>query len=324
MKIFAGCAMRNNRAGFYQRSVQIFVLIFAIITAPLSAQDLLIAEARPGPEYGGQQNEYLSMPTDVAIGVEGRLYVVDSGHHRIASYDAAGNPLGYFGSEGKEEGQLQGPVGIATGPDGSVYVADRGNQRLQVFAADGKFLRTLVLLEEGQAVTPVGILVAADGKNLFVTANNSHRVLSVDRKGKVRSGWGGEGEEPGQFRYPATLAQDNSGNVLVVDVLNQRIQVFDASGTAMAEIGTLGAKQGSFIRPKGVAVDGAGSIYVSDSYLGVVQVFTSDGTFAGVLGTNGQAVRFKAPTGLAFAAGRLYVTDMLAGKVLSYDVEGGR
>jgi tripartite motif-containing protein 71 len=324
MRICAGCAMRTDCARFYQRAARVAVLVFAIISAPLTAQDLLIAEARPGPEYGGGQDQDLSMPSDVAIGTEGRVYVVDSGHHRIALYDTAGNSLAYFGSEGKEEGQLQGPVGIAAGPDGSVYVADRGNQRLQAFAADGTFLKTLALLEEGQAVTPVGIAVAADGKSLFVTANNNHRVLSVDRKGRVRSGWGGEGKDPGQFRYPATLALDNSGNVLVVDVLNQRIQVFDATGTAMAEFGKLGAKPGNFIRPKGVAVDGGGRIFVSDSYLGVVQVFTSDGTFAGVLGTNGEPVRFEAPTGLAFAAGRLYVTDMLAGKVLSYDMENDR
>ena len=58
----------------------------------------------------------------------------------------------------------------------------------------------------------------------------------------------------------------------------------------------------------------------SDSYLGVVQVFDAEGSFVGVLGVDGEAVRFKAPVGLAFAGGRLYVTDMLAGKVLAYDV----
>ena len=44
--------------------------------------------------------------------------------------------------------------------------------------------------------------------------------------------------------------------------------------------------------------------------------------FVGVLGSGGEPLRFEAPTGLAFAGGRLYVTDMLAGKVLAYDVEG--
>jgi DNA-binding beta-propeller fold protein YncE len=316
--------MTSNRARLYSRVARITALIIAIISAPVTAQDLLIAEAQPGPEYGIRPDNGLSMPTDVAVGAEGHVYVVDSGRHRVAHYDATGNPLGYFGSEGKAEGELQGPVGIAAGPDGSIYVADRGNQRLQLFAADGTFRRTLTLLEEGAAVTPVGVVVAANGKSLFVTANNSHRVLSVDRKGKIITGWGGMGKEPGQFKYPATLALDSTGNVLVVDVLNHRIQVFDSKGTPKTQFGKVGAIPGTFIRPKGIAVDGTGRIFVSDSYLGVVQVFTSAGEFIGVLGVDGQAVRFEAPTGLAFAAGRLYVTDMLAGKVLSYDLEAGR
>jgi hypothetical protein len=71
-------------------------------------------------------------------------------------------------------------------------------------------------------------------------------------------------------------------------------------------------------------VDGAGRIFVSDSYLGVVQVLSPAGEFIGVLGVDGEAVRFEAPTGLAIQGTRLYVTDMLAGKVLAFDVEGAQ
>ena len=231
--------MRNDRTNLYCRAAGVAALIIAIIATPVAAQDLPIAEARPGPVFGALAGD-LSLPSDVAVGIEGRVYVVDSGHHRVAYYDATGNSLGYFGSMGKADGELQGPVGIATGPDGSVYIADRGNQRLQVFAADGIFRQSLVLLEEGEAITPVDVAVTTNGKSLFVTVSNSHRVLSIDHKGKIRSGWGGEGKEQGQFRYPATLALDNAGNVLVVDVLNHRIQVFDIDGTATAQFGKVG------------------------------------------------------------------------------------
>ena len=261
------------------------------------------------------------MPTDVAVGIEGRVYVVDSGRHRVAYYDTTGNPLGYFGSEGKADGELQGPVGIAAGSDGTVYVADRGNQRLQVFAADGIYRRTLALVEEGEAVTPVDVAVTVDGKSIFVTANNSHRVLSLTRTGKFLGGWGGEGKESGLFRYPASLTLSSVGDVLVVDVLNVRVQVFNSEGVPQAEFGGIGALPGKFVRPKGIALGRNGRVFVSDSYLGVVQVFGPGNEFVGVLGTGNEPVRFQAPTGLAFDAGRLYVTDMLAGKVFSYDLE---
>ena len=270
-------------------------------------------------EIGARAGTQLSLPTDVAVGKDGRIYVVDSGRHRVAFYDGAGQPLGHFGGAGKGDGQLQGPVGIGIASDGTVYVADRDNQRLAAFSAAGKFLRTLALAEGGTAVTPVD--VAAEGKNLFVTANNSHRVLALGRDGAVQQGWGGAGDGPGQFNYPATLAVDGDGRVLVVDVLNYRVQVFDAAGAPVLQFGAQGAKPGDFYRPKGIAVDGQGRIFVSDSYLGVVQAFGKDGQFLGVLGSGGQPARFKAPTGLAFAGGRLYVTDMLAGKVVAFELE---
>lgn len=314
--------MKNKNSRLIRRAAQLSTLLLAIAATSIAAQDLPVVEAQPGPQFGMYQNNGLSLPSDVAVGTEGRVYVVDSGRHRVAIFDATGNPIGYFGSEGKADGELQGPVGIAAGPDGALYVADRGNKRLQVFAADGTFDRTLAVAEESGAVTPVDVAVAADGKSLFITANNSHRVVSVDRRGKVRAGWGGEGKEPGQFRYPASLVLDSSGNVLVVDVLNHRVQVFAPDGTPGTGFGALGAKPGTFLRPKGIAVGNKGRIFVSDSYLGVVQVFSATGTFVGILGTGGEPARFEAPTGLAVAQGRLYVTDMLAGKVLSFDLGG--
>ncbi len=316
--------MKNSRIRLLSRTICVAAIIVGFTATPIDAQELPIAEARPGPVFGTPGDDGLSLPTDVAIGAKGRVYVVDSGHHRVVYYDGKGNQLGYFGTKGKKEGELQGPVGIATASDGNIYVADRGNQRLQIFTADGKFRHTMTLLEEGVAVTPVGVAVTDRGKSLFVTASNSHRVLSVDRKGNIRTGWGGKGKEPGQFKYPATLAVDANSNILVVDVLNQRIQMFSTDGTIVASFGKLGAKPGTFIRPKGIAVADNGQVFVSDSYLGVVQVFTSTGELIGVLGTNGEAARFETPVGLAFAAGRLYITDMLAGKVLSYDMESGR
>jgi DNA-binding beta-propeller fold protein YncE len=100
-----------------------------------------------------------------------------------------------------------------------------------------------------------------------------------------------------------------------VDVINARVQKFDAAGTHLLTIGELGGKAGTFYRPKGVAVDDAGKVYVSDSFLGVVQVFTPEGELAYVIGDEGTATVYDTPVGLATSGARLYVTQMLAGKV---------
>ncbi len=312
--------MRNRETGRARLAV---AAVAAASVVPAAAQELPLVDVRPAVEFGTVPGDGLSLPTDVAVAADGRVYVVDSGRHRIAAYDASGNPAGHFGEEGDEDGQLSGPVGLAVAPDGAVYVADKDNARLQVFAADGAFRRVLPLEDGGEAAAPVDVAASANGETLFVTTNNGHRVLALSARGELEHGWGGPGEEAAQFQYPATVAVDEAGRVLVVDVMNARVQIFDASGAPQGAFGELGAKAGMFVRPKGVATDGTGRIFVSDSYLGVVQVFDAAGEFVGVLGVGGEPARFEAPTGLAFANGHLFVTDMLAGRVKSFEMGGG-
>jgi DNA-binding beta-propeller fold protein YncE len=306
------------------RNKFIVMLVAVFLAASVTAQELPLVNGLLVVEFGHYSGDRLSMPTDVAVSSDGRVYVVDSARNRVKIFDAAGNPLGSLGSEGDGEGQLSGPVGIDIARNGDVYVADKNNNRLQVFKADGSFRRSLPVEEAGVAAEPVDVAVSAKGKTLYVTTNDTHKVLAFSSRGKFVNAWGGQGEEPGQFNYPATIDVDDSDKIYVVDVLNARVRVFKKEGEWAAQFGKYGAKPGSFIRPKGIAADSVGRIYVSDSYLGVVQVFDAEGSFIGVLGVDGEAVRFEAPTGLAIRGGRLYVTDMLAGKVLAFDVEGAQ
>lgn len=263
----------------------------------------------------------LSMPTDVGIGKDGKIYVVDGGNHRIAVFDASGMLGATLGEQGSEEGQLESPVGLGIGPKGNIYVADKDNQRLQVFDTKGRFKTSIVLEEDGEEISPVDVAVSANGKELFVTTNNSHRIVVFSSKGEFLRGWGGEGEDDGMFRYPATIALDGDGNVHVVDVLNQRVQKFDPQGSFLASFGKLGGNPGTFFRPKGIALDSAGRSYVSDSYLGAIQVFDAAGEFLYLLGEGGETTVFETPVGLATDGSRLLVVQMLAGNVLVLDIQ---
>jgi len=263
----------------------------------------------------------LSLPSDVAVGGDGRIYVVSGGSHEVAVFDANGERLATLGGQGSEPGQFFEPVGIGIGPGGEIYVADKGNQRLQVFSGDGRFERQIPLVEEDEAVDPVDVAVSANGRELFVTANNSHRLLVFSESGRFLRGWGGEGEDDGQFRYPATVVLDPQGRVMVVDVLNQRVQKFDSEGALLGSFGGLGGKAGTFFRPKGIAVDAQGNAYVSDSFLGAIQVFAADGSFLYAVGEGGETTAFDTPVGMTFHDSRLFVVQMLAGNVLVLDIE---
>ncbi len=281
----------------------------------LRAADIVTAPFRLLHELGGALADPLSLPTDVAVDSNGNLYIVDSGNNRIVVVDSTGRQTGQFAGEGDGDGQLQDPVGIGVAPDDSIYVADRGNHRLVWFSSDGAASRSIPLQEGDEDVVPIDVAVSADGSELFVSANNSHRIVVYSREGTLLRGWGEEGNNPGQFRYPATLALAVSV-LYFVDVLIARILTFDFDGHATSSFGKLGAGQGTLFRPKGVAVDAAGRVYVSDSYLGVIQVFSTDGDFLHVLGDDGVATQFENPVGLASSAGRIVLAQMLPNTVL--------
>jgi DNA-binding beta-propeller fold protein YncE len=285
------------------------------IAALASTVTALAADHVTGSPNQQSEIDLLSMPSDIAIGKDSQSYIVDSGNHQVTIYDATGLMILSLGSMGSEDGQLMSPLGIGLSAKGEVYVADKGNNRIVMFDSKGRARSHFEIEADGEGVVPVDIAVGPKGKELFITDNASHRVVVVNAKGEFQRAWGGEGEDDGQFRYPATIDIDAAGNVYVVDVLNARVQKFDAAGTHLLTVGELGGKPGNFYRPKGVAVDDAGTIYVSDSFLGVVQVFNAAGEFQYVLGEEGVATVYDTPVGMAASGNRLYVTQMLAGKV---------
>lgn len=255
-----------------------------------------------------------SLPTDVAAGTGGRLYVVDGGNNRVVSIDDTGAVVSAFGRQGRGDAELDGPVGIGIDGKGRVHVADRGNRRIQVFAEDGSYLYPVPLFVDGTRIEPVDVAVNKDGTELFVTSADTHEVIVFDWKGNPLRRWGGRGEEPGQFFHPATI-EISAEMVYVVDVLNARVQCFYPDGRVVRIIGKRGAGPGTLFRPKGIAIDTSGRVFVSDSYFGVIQAFEKSGEFLYALGEAGSPQVFRAPVGMAAIEGDLAVVEMLGGSL---------
>jgi DNA-binding beta-propeller fold protein YncE len=291
---------------------RLLVVAGLLLSGGVMAQEIPVTPYWAGANIG----DSLAMPSDVAVSPDGKTYVVDGGNHQVAVFDATGARVATLGMRGEEEGQFESPLGVDVNRKGDVFVADKGNNRLQMFADDGRFRRAMPLEEDGEEVVPVDVAVSADGKELFVTANNTHRVVVFDNKGRYLRGWGGEGEDDGQFRFPATIALDASGNVLVVDVLNARVQKFSPDGTFMSSFGGLGGKPGTFYRPKGIAVDESGNAYVSDSFLGAIQVFNADGELQHIVGEGTEVKVLHTPVGMTVNGNSLYVVQMRPGNVV--------
>jgi DNA-binding beta-propeller fold protein YncE len=258
----------------------------------------------------------IRMPTDVAVGPEGRIYVVDSGNGRVLAYEVDGRFAFAFGAKAPIPGQLLAPVGIDVSPEGRVLVVDREGRRVQVFDRDGGFVRTIATRFGDRDEEPVDVAADRSGRVLVTVSAPGDAVLVFDQHGNPVGHWGGTGNGAGKFRYPATIASDRDGRSYVVDVLNGRVQVFDPKGEYLMRIGSWGVTPGQLYRPKGVALRPNGALVVSDGYLGVVQSFSRNGHFRGIVGRDGEIGRFDTPAGLAVdSRDRLYVVEMLANKV---------
>ncbi len=252
----------------------------------------------------------LLLPTDVAVH-DGRIAVVDGGHHRVVVFDTEGERLAVFGQDG--DGALDAPVGIGVTSDGRWLVADRGRRQVQIHAADGALLHRFAVPQR-----PIDVAASGDGRELYVTTNRSHELRVYTPRGRLLRRWGGNGADHGEFRYPATVAALPGQRLAVVDVFNTRVQIFDADGTFAHQAGRWGVRPGQLFRPKGVAVDAGGRLYVSDSYLNVVQVFDRHGEFLYVL--RDRANPLVSPAGLAVAGDRLYVAEPMANRVSVFRV----
>ncbi len=276
---------------------------------------LLWLSAVPAVELPMQRLQVLDglrLPTDVAVH-DGRIAVVDGGHHRIVVFDADGDERLRFGRAGTGRGELDAPVGIGVDPAGRLLVADRGNRRIQIYSPEGDFVRQFAVPER-----PIDVAASRDGRELYVTTNRKHRLLVYRPDGRLLRKWGRNGADRGEFRYPATVAVLPNRRLAVVDVFNTRVQIFDPDGTFAFQAGRWGVRPGQLFRPKGVAVDAAGRLYVSDSYLNVIQVFDAEGGFLSVLRDPRHAL--VTPAGLAVDGDRLYVAEVMADRVSVFRV----
>jgi uncharacterized protein (TIGR03663 family) len=299
-------------------------------TAPALAPAPRIAEqAPPGPRetilqvqpdgssvYGRTTDGRSALidPKNVAVGPDGRIYVVEGRTSRVSVFNPDGSFAGSWGSQGQGDGQFQEPWGIAVAPNGNVYVADTWNHRIQYFDPNGTFLGKWGRLGDakGRTDTEQGIfwgprsLAINDQGEVYVTDTGNKRVQVFDLQGNFKRMFGGEGSGPGQFREEVGITLDKDGNVWVADTWNSRVQKLDPDGKPLLQVQVPPGWESQNVANKPyLAIDGSGRIIVSFPEQGRLVVLDQNGSTVKDVPLEGSA-----PVGVAVGPdGRILTAD---------------
>lgn len=135
--------------------------------------------------------------------------------------------------------------------------------------------------------------------------------------------FGSVGSAEGQFRLPADIARDASGNLWVVDESNCRVEEFSSAGKYLTQFGSCGSTAGQLLNPSAIAIDSKGNIWVADE--GHIQKFTEKGEYSGFrFGSFGTGTgQFQDPEGLAIdSSGNIWVSDTGNNRVVEFNEKG--
>jgi uncharacterized protein (TIGR03437 family) len=319
-------------------------------------------------------NGLLRLPSGVCVDSKGNVYIADTGDNIIREvttdgiiHTVAGD--GFGGSFGLAIGdtypaiqaELHTPTDVAVDSNFNLYVADSANGAIrQVVASTSEmitFAGNLAIGHTGDGgiatsaslVTPYAVTVDSAGNVYFVENGDSDirkitaaTNIITNLVGTGIAGFSGDGSAAtkAQLNFPAGLALDSSGNMLIADSLNNRIR--KVSGSTISTIAGNGvisysgdggpASSAQLNNPQSVAVDSSGNFYFSDTANNVVRKVTASGNISTIAG-NGTAgfggdggsptaAQLNRPRGVAVdSSGNIYIAD--SGNARVRKISGG-
>ena len=253
----------------------------------------------PSGDGGPATAATLGLPTDVAAGYDGNLYIAEV-IGRIRKVTVAGvistiaGTVGTgFGGDGgpATEALLYYPSGMAIDSAGNLYIADSLNYRIRKITVAG-IINTVAgngiqgfsgdggPATEAQLDQPYDVAVDSDG-NLYIAED--YRIRKVTAEGVISTvagngtpdyrGDGGQATMTGMM--PRGVAVDLEGNLYISDYFKNQIRKVTAAGTINTVAGkgiTFGysgdygpATAAMLTNPNYLAVDSTGSLFITDN-----------------------------------------------------------
>ncbi|UCF90056.1 MAG: NHL repeat-containing protein [Desulfobacterales bacterium] len=203
---------------------------------------------------GKGQGEF-EYPLGIDISDEGRVFIADSGNHRIQVFDLNGQFLYKFEIGAGPGEKPPDPVDVLVSKlKGYIYVSDNDNHKIRVYDQRGIFQFEWGNFGEqpGEFRYP-GILAVNEFNQVFVVDVLNTRVQKFDPFGNFITDIGAWGVLPGKFFRPKGVAVDKKNRVFVSDSYMGLIQVFTDLGKFLGVVCENNKKR-QFITPVGLAI----------------------------------------------------------------------
>ena len=253
--------------------------------------------------------------------VDDMLIVTDVYNHCIRLINpSTGQVIERIGTAGRAGGQFKEPSAVVMDNQEYIFVAEHDNPRVQKFTSRGKYL-----LKFGQKAfwgtqlhDPWGLALSPDDK-IYISDWDKGRISVYQKDGKKVKTFGRKDDG---LKFPAGIAFDRKGNLLIADRGKHCVWVMTPEGTLIGRIGKKGSGPGELLFPHGVAVLPNNTIAISETGNHRISVFTPTNTFLYSFGEEGiEPGMFQLPRHLCTnSKGQLIVADEMNQRIQIFDV----
>jgi streptogramin lyase len=224
---------------------------------------------------------HLGAALNIAVDLQGNLYVADERNRQICKFDSNGKLLATWNST---IGHFTGILNIAVDSQQNLYVINVGDTYIQKFSSDGKPATKIGTGDNLQY--PQKIWVDKQGTVYVIDhiRDNSIRGHDVLLKLPTLTLW--KIDDPSQYGSFFKVVVSEQGDVYIADQEKHQVEKFDSNGKILLKWGTDGVGEGQFKGILDIAIDNSGNVYISDTDIPYIQEFDKDGRFLAKLGIN--------------------------------------
>ena len=189
--------------------------------------------------YGVKPGEFL-YPTSIAVGPDGRIFVLDAESHLVQIFDASGEYHASFGGRGQGRGLFNDPRTLTIGQDGAIYVLDYGNRQVQRFDAQGRYQTrwAFKLGPDQEGVRLLDGFAVDDGGNLYISDATSGKIRKITAKDKVSLSYTVETLQGENTESLLDIGLDDQGMLYAARRSGHLIRKYDPSGRLVATLET--------------------------------------------------------------------------------------